>query len=173
MVIAATVLVAFADALINDSIGMLTGLALLVSSVYAAVVVRRADIWAAVVIPPLAFLAATLTAGQLTLDSSGSLLIREGYMLFRTLAVNAPWILGTTVVCLVIVLVRARAPLTTPLGVSAFAGGLEVAAQLRAAARRCRCSSADAHLLDVGPPALGQPVQHAAHEDLRAPRRRW
>lgn len=106
VVIAVTVLVAFADALINDKLGIITGVALAVSSIYAAITVRRADIWAAVVMPPIAFLVAALTAGQLTLDQSGSLLIREGYMLFRTLAVNAPWILGTTVVCLVIVLVR-------------------------------------------------------------------
>jgi hypothetical protein len=106
VVIAVTVLVAFADALINDKLGVITGVALAVSSIYAALTVRRSDIWAAVVMPPLAFLVAALTAGQLTLDSSGSLLLREAYMLFRTLAVNAPWILGTTVVCLVIVLVR-------------------------------------------------------------------
>jgi hypothetical protein len=106
VVIAVTVLVAFADALINDKLGVITGVALAVSSIYAAFTVRRADIWAAVVVPPLAFLIAALTAGQLTLDSSGSLLIREAYMLFRTLAVNAPWIIGTTLVCLVIVLVR-------------------------------------------------------------------
>lgn len=106
VVIAVTVLVAFADALINDKLGSITGVGLAVSSIYAAVTVRRADIWAAVVMPPLAFLVAALTAGQLTLDSSGSLLLREAYMLFRSLAVNAPWIIGTTLVCLVIVLVR-------------------------------------------------------------------
>ena len=106
VVVSVTVLVAFADALINDKLGILTGVALAVSSIYAALTVRRADIWAAVVVPPLAFLVAALTAGQLTLDSSGSLVLREAYMLFRTLAVNAPWILGTTIVCLVIVLVR-------------------------------------------------------------------
>jgi hypothetical protein len=106
VVISVTVLVAFADALINNKLGIITGVALAVSSIYTAITVRRADIWAAVVMPPIAFLVAALTAGQLTLDSSGSLLIREAYMLFRTLAVNAPWILGTTVVCLVIVLVR-------------------------------------------------------------------
>jgi hypothetical protein len=105
---AATVLVAFAEAILRQQIGVATGVALLVSSVYSALVVRRADIWAAVVVPPLAFLAAALTAGQLILDKSGSLVIREGFSLFRILATNAPWILGTTAVCLVIVLVRRR-----------------------------------------------------------------
>ena len=108
VVVAATVVAAFVEALLRHQIGWLTGLALLVSSVYCAVVVRRPDIWAAVVVPPLAFLVASLTAGQLTLDQTGSLLIREGYGLFRNLAVNAPWILGTTLICLAIVLVRRK-----------------------------------------------------------------
>ena len=103
-----TVVAAFTEALLRHHIGWLTGLALLVSSVYCAVVVRRPDIWAAVVIPPLAFLIACLTAGQLTIDQTGSLVAREGLGLFENLAVNAPWILGTTAICLVIVLVRRK-----------------------------------------------------------------
>jgi hypothetical protein len=108
VVVLGTVLVAFADAVINNSLGILTGIALLVTSVYCALLVRPADIWAAVIMPPLGFLAAALTAGQLTLDSAGSLVVREGYMLLKTLAQGAPWIIGTTAVCLVIVLVRRR-----------------------------------------------------------------
>ena len=108
VVVLGTVLVAFADAVINNSLGILTGIALLVTSVYCALLVRPADIWAAVVMPPLGFLAAALTAGQLTLDSAGSLVVREGYMLLKTLAQGAPWIIGTTAICLVIVLVRRR-----------------------------------------------------------------
>ncbi|MBI1376762.1 MAG: hypothetical protein GC157_04665 [Frankiales bacterium] len=103
-----TVIAAFLEALLRHDIGVITGVALAASSVYAALVVRRPDIWAAVVVPPLAFLAAALTAGQLTLQSTGNFLVREGFSLFRTLATNAPWILGTTAVCLAIVLVRRR-----------------------------------------------------------------
>jgi hypothetical protein len=107
IVMGVTVLVALAEALLRNEIGALTGIALLVSSVYCALVVRRADIWAAVVIPPLAFLVAVVTAGQLTIRAkSGGLLVREGALLFVSLATNAPWILGTTLVCLAIVLVR-------------------------------------------------------------------
>ncbi len=109
IVVGVTVLVAIAEALLRNEIGVLTGVALLASSVYCALVVRRADIWAAVVIPPLAFLIALLTAGQLTIrGKTGGLLVREGALLFVSLATNAPWILGTTLVCLVIVLVRRR-----------------------------------------------------------------
>lgn len=108
VVMLGTILVGFADALINDSLGIITGIALLVSSVYCALLVRPADIWAAAIIPPLAFLAATLTAGQLTLDSAGSFVVREGYMILKTLAQNAPWIVGTTIICFIIVIVRRR-----------------------------------------------------------------
>jgi hypothetical protein len=105
---AATVVAAFLEAILRHDIGWITGVALLVSSVYSALVVRRADIWAAVVVPPLAFLVAALTAGQLTLGKSGGFVIRQGVGLFQTLALNAPWVLGTTLICLVIVLVRRR-----------------------------------------------------------------
>ena len=73
-----------------------------------SVVCETLKLIAAVVVPPLAFLVATLTAGQLTLGATGSLLEREGFMVFKSLAVNAPWILASVVVALVIVLVRRR-----------------------------------------------------------------
>jgi hypothetical protein len=108
VVMAATVITAFVEAIVRHEIGWLTGIALLASSVYSALFVRRADIWAAVVVPPLAFLVAALTAGQLTLGKTGGFLVRQGVGLFQTLALNAPWVLGTTLICLVIVLVRRR-----------------------------------------------------------------
>jgi hypothetical protein len=107
VVVGATALVGLADALVTHRIGLLTCLALAASSIYAAIVVRRPDIWAAVVVPPLAFLAALLIGGQLTLGG-GSKVSAEGFMIFRGLSDNAPWILGVTLVCLVIVLVRRR-----------------------------------------------------------------
>jgi hypothetical protein len=106
VVMAATVIAAFLEAILRHEIGWFTGAALLASSVYSALVVRRTDIWAAVVVPPLAFLVAALTAGQLTVGKTGGFLVRQGVGLFQTLALNAPWVLGTTAICLVIVLVR-------------------------------------------------------------------
>ena len=103
---AATLTAGFIEALLRHQLGWLTGIALLVSSVYCALMVRKPDAFAAVFVPPLAFLVTALTAGMLTLDSSGGLLSRVGFGLFRNLATNAPWILGTTLVCLAIVLVR-------------------------------------------------------------------
>jgi hypothetical protein len=103
-----TLLVGLAQALISNRVGWLTGLVLVVTSVYAALTVRRPDFSAAVVVPPLAFLLTILVAGQLTLAEGGSLLVREGFVLVRGLAENAPWILGATALAAIIVIVRAR-----------------------------------------------------------------
>lgn len=98
VILASTILVGFVDALVNHRLGWLTGIALVASSIYAALHVRLADLWAPAILAPLGFMAATLTAGQLTRGSSGSWFVREGYMIFRSLAVNAPWIIGATVI---------------------------------------------------------------------------
>ncbi len=108
VILAATVLVGFIDAILNHKLGWLTGLALIASSIYAALNVRLPDAWAPAILAPLGFMAATLTAGQLTRGSSGSWLVREGYMIFRSLAVNAPWIIGATVICAAIAFWRKR-----------------------------------------------------------------
>jgi hypothetical protein len=105
---ASTILVGFIDALLNHKLGWLTGVALVASSVYAALNVRPVDAWAPAILAPLGFMAATLTAGQLTRGGSGSWFIREGYMIFRSLAVNAPWIIGATVICAGIAVWRRR-----------------------------------------------------------------
>ena len=108
VVIGVTVVFAFADALAvgRTGLGWLTGAALLISSIYAAIVVRRDDYLIAVIAPPIAFFIATITAGQLTLPASGDLLLREALMIVTTLGNNAAWIFGSTLVALAIVLIR-------------------------------------------------------------------
>ena len=109
IVIGVTVLVAFANALLSDGdLGWPTGLALLVSSVYAALTVRREDDTVAMIVPPIAFLAASLTAGQLFLGSAEGSLVNRAVVVFFSLADNWVWIIGATVAALVIVLVRRR-----------------------------------------------------------------
>ena len=103
-----TFVAALGEALLTDQIGWFTGLALLASSTYAAIRVRLVDWSAAVVTPPLAFFVSALIAGQLTLGKDGSLISREAFMLFKTLALAAPWVIGATVVAAVIVVVRRR-----------------------------------------------------------------
>lgn len=110
VVIGVTVFVAFADAIVvgRTGLGWLTGIALLASSIYGAVMVRRGDDLVAVIAPPIAFFLATITAGQLTLPAGSDLLVREAFMVVTTLGSNAPWIFGSTLVALAIVLLRRR-----------------------------------------------------------------
>ena len=110
VVLGVTVVIGFADALVTGQTGLgwLTGISLLIASIYAALVVRRADAIVAVIAPPLAFFLATVTAGQLTIPQTGSLLIREAFMIVTTLGNNAIWIFGSTLIALGIVLIRRR-----------------------------------------------------------------
>ena len=110
VIIGVTVVMGFADALVvgRTQLGWLTGISLLAASIYGALVVRREDAIIAVVAPPLAFFLATITAGQLTLPPTGDFVVREAFMIVTTLGANAPWIFGSTLVALVIVLVRRR-----------------------------------------------------------------
>jgi hypothetical protein len=109
IVFGVTLLVGFANALLADGdIGWPTGLALLVSGVYAALTVRREDDITAIISPPVAFLVVALTAGQLFLGPSAGSLLNRAVVTFFTLADNWVWILGTTLATLVIVLVRRR-----------------------------------------------------------------
>jgi hypothetical protein len=109
IVIGVTLLVGFANALLADGdIGWPTGLALLVSSVYAALTVRRSDDTVAMIVPPLAFVVTALTAGQLFLGSAEGSILNRAVVVFFSLADNWIWIIGATVAALVIVLVRRR-----------------------------------------------------------------
>lgn len=109
IVIGVTVLVGFANALMSDGdIGWPTGVALLVSSVYAALTVRREDDTVAIIVPPIAFLLASLTAGQLFLGAAEGSLINRAVVVFFSLADNWIWIIGATVAAVAIVLVRRR-----------------------------------------------------------------
>lgn len=109
IVIGVTLLVAFANVLIaGGAIGWLTGLALVISSVYAALTVRREDDTVAIIVPPVAFLVAALTAGQLLIGSAEGSLLNRAVIAFFVLADNWVWIIGATAAALVIVLVRRR-----------------------------------------------------------------
>ena len=109
IVIGVTLLVGFANALLSSGdIGWPTGLALLASSVYAALVVRREDDTVAMIVPPIAFLVVALTAGQLFLGSAEGTILNRAVVVFFTLADNWVWVIGATVAALAIVLVRRR-----------------------------------------------------------------
>jgi hypothetical protein len=103
--IGVTVLLGFADVLVTKNIGIITGVALVLVSLYCALVVRPADLWAAVVTPPIAYFVTLLTAGLLTY-TGGGFVSRTGLGVFTDLALNAPWIIAATGLSLIIVLVR-------------------------------------------------------------------
>ncbi|MDO8308151.1 MAG: hypothetical protein Q7V58_07320 [Actinomycetota bacterium] len=110
IVIVVTVAVAFVNAWLGSGeLGWPTGVALLASSVYCALRVRRHDDVVAIITPPIAFLLAALTAGQAFRGASGGGLLNRTQLVFFTLAYNWYWVIGTTVVVLVIIVVRRRA----------------------------------------------------------------
>jgi hypothetical protein len=104
-----TLVVAFINAWLGGGeLGWPTGLALLASTVYCALRVRRDDDIVVVIAPPIAFFVAAITAGQLLRGAVGGGLLNRAQLVFFTLAYNWYWIIGTTVVALVIVVVRRR-----------------------------------------------------------------
>ena len=109
IVIGVTVIVGFVNAWLGGGeLGWPTGVALVASSVYCALRVRRDDDVVAFITPPIAFFLAAITAGQAFRGASGGGLINRAQLVFFTLAYNWYWVIGATVVALVIVLVRRR-----------------------------------------------------------------
>jgi hypothetical protein len=109
LIIGVTLIVAFINALLaKGDIGWPTGLAMLIVTVYCALKVRREDDLVPVITPPIAFFLTAITAAQLFLGSAERSLLNRGVVLFFTLADNWMWIIGTTLVALVIMIVRRR-----------------------------------------------------------------
>ena len=105
--IGVTVILAFGETLFfGGEPGVITGIGLLVVSVFAAFAVRTRDAVNAIFAPPIAFFIAAVTAGQVGLnanDFSGRLVA-----LFFLLGASWVWIVGSTVAALVIVALRRR-----------------------------------------------------------------
>lgn len=90
-----------------ERIGIWTGITLVVVSVIAAVVTRAGDRSLPIMMPPLAFLAAILTAGQALLPgNSTSIWAREAVLIAETLGSNAAWVVAATVLAAAIVVIR-------------------------------------------------------------------
>jgi hypothetical protein len=101
-----TVLVAFIESFVRGELGWLTGVALLVVSVYTATVVRMSD-WVVVVIaPPIAFFMAAITAGQMNLSDTS--VINRVAQVFFTLGTSWFWILGSIALAFATTVVRRR-----------------------------------------------------------------
>lgn len=106
--IGATVAAGVLDILIGGAgLGVTTGVVLLIASVFTALRVRIADAAVAVIAPPIAFFVAAITVGQIGQSSTGGFIGRVVNTFFM-LAGNWLWIIGATLIALVIVFVRSR-----------------------------------------------------------------
>jgi len=95
--------VAVAEALLQGRVGWWAGAALVTVSVVAAAVTRPGDRSLPAMMPPLAFLAAVVIAGQVLLpDKPESLLAREGLVILQALGANAVWVVAATALALLI-----------------------------------------------------------------------
>jgi hypothetical protein len=88
-------------------IGELTGIALALVSLVAALVTRPGDRSLPAMMPPLAFLAAILVAGQLVLPShAGGPWRAEALLVVDSLGSNAAWVIGATAAATAVAIVR-------------------------------------------------------------------
>jgi hypothetical protein len=109
LVIGVTLIAGLIDSKVSGAgLGWITGIALLVSSVYCALRVRLSEISVCVIAPPIAFGIAAITVGQLGQSRAGGALLAWVNNSFFTLADNWFWVIGTTLTCLAIAVVRSR-----------------------------------------------------------------
>lgn len=107
LVLGVTVFAAFVNVLLfGPEINAITGVALAVVSVVAALLVRRADDVTAIIAPPLAFGLAAVTAAQVGLTTTT--LANRFITAFFTLGNNWFWIIGSALAAMIIVAVRRR-----------------------------------------------------------------
>jgi len=86
--------------------GVITGIGLLVVSIFAAFAVRTHDSVHAIFAPAIAYLIVTLTAGQIGITGSG--FTSRVIVVFFLLGSNWIWIVGSTAAALIIVALRRR-----------------------------------------------------------------
>ena len=105
--IGVTVILAFGETLFfGGEPGLITGIGLVAVSIVAAFVVRTRDGLHAIFAPPIAFLVAALTAGQVEVNATD--VSNRAVVVFFLLGNNWPWIIGATAAALVIVALRRR-----------------------------------------------------------------
>jgi hypothetical protein len=105
--IGVTLILAFGETLVfGGEPGVITGIGLLVVSIFAAFAVRTYDGIHAIFAPSIAFFLVTLTAGQVGINATG--LTSRAVVVFFLLGGNWIWIVGSTAAALVIVALRRR-----------------------------------------------------------------
>ena len=105
--IGVTVILAFGETLFfGGEPGIITGIGLLLVSIFAAFTVRTYDGIHAIFAPAIAFFVASITAGQVGVTTTG--MTGRAVVVFFLLGGNWMWIVGSTVAALVIVALRRR-----------------------------------------------------------------
>lgn len=105
--IGVTVILAFGETMFfGGELGLITGIGLVMVSLVGAFVVRTRDGLHAIFAPPIAFLVAALTAGQMGVTATDT--SSRAVVVFFLLGNNWPWIIGATAASLVIVALRRR-----------------------------------------------------------------
>lgn len=105
--IGVTLILAFGETLVfGGEPGVVTGIGLLVVSIFAAFAVRTYDGIHAIFAPSIAFFVVTLTAGQVGINATG--VTGRAVVVFFLLGGNWIWILSSTAAALVIVALRRR-----------------------------------------------------------------
>ena len=108
LILVLPLIVGLIDVLVTGRIGIITSLAYSITLLYLATTINMRNAWDPVIAGPVAYLIVTLILGQLTLGSAGSFMLQQVAMILTTLAFNAPWIVGATVIAFVIALRRIR-----------------------------------------------------------------
>jgi hypothetical protein len=99
--------VAAVEAALRDRIGPWTGVALVIVAIIASLVTRAGDRSLPAMMPPLAFMAAVLIAGQLLVPANGGTWrTREALMIVQTLGSNAVWVVAATILSTAIAAIR-------------------------------------------------------------------
>ena len=108
LILVLPLIVGLIDVLVTGRIGIITSLAYSITLLYLAITINMRNAWDPVIAGPVAYLYVTLILGQITLVSGGSFMLKQVAMILTTLAFNAPWIVGSTVIAFVIALRRIR-----------------------------------------------------------------
>ncbi len=96
------------DVLLTGQVGVITSFAYSITLLYLAFGIDKRHTWDPVLAGPISYFFVILVLGQLVLSNSGALWLREVAMILTTLAFNAPWIVGSTLIAFGISFIRIR-----------------------------------------------------------------
>jgi hypothetical protein len=108
LILVVPLIIGLIDVLLTGRIGIITSFAYSITLLYLAATINMRNAWDPVIAGPVAYLIVALILGQLTLSPTGSFLLKQTAMILTTLAFNAPWMVGSTVIAFAIVFLRVR-----------------------------------------------------------------